>query len=66
MKRIKDEAKEENRLVDATYGRKTRAIIIMDSNHVVLTALQPETVAQRFAMLKESQKGKEASSEKPE
>jgi hypothetical protein len=66
MKRLKDEAKEEKRLVDATYGRKTRAIIIMDSNHVVLSAIQPETVAQRYAMLKEPQKGKEIPVEKIE
>jgi hypothetical protein len=48
MKRLKDEAKEEKRLVDATYGRKTRSIIIMDSNHIVLSAIQAETISQRF------------------
>lgn len=53
MKRLKDEAKDEKRLVDATYGRRTRAIIIMDSNHIVLSAIQAETVAQRFATIKE-------------
>lgn len=53
MKRLKDDAKDEQRLVDATYGRRTRAIIIMDSNHIVLSAIQAETVAQRFASLKE-------------
>ena len=51
MKRLKDEAKTEKRLVDATHGRKTRAIIIMDSNHVVLSAIQAETISQRFAAL---------------
>ena len=51
MKRLKDEAKTEKRLVDATHGRKTRAIIIMDSNHVVLSAIQAETISQRFATL---------------
>jgi hypothetical protein len=35
-------------LIDATHGRKTRAIIIMDSNHIVLTAMQPETISGRF------------------
>jgi regulator of extracellular matrix RemA (YlzA/DUF370 family) len=48
-KRIRDEAKENDLLVDATHGRKTRAIIIMDSNHVVLSAMQPETIANRLA-----------------
>ena len=48
MKRLKDEAKEGGRLVDATQGRKTRSIIITDSNHVVLSAVQADTMAQRF------------------
>jgi len=51
MKRIKDEAREERCLIDATHGRKTRAIIITDSNHVILSAIQAETVASRFASL---------------
>ncbi|MDQ1331572.1 MAG: extracellular matrix regulatory protein [Thermodesulfobacteriota bacterium] len=54
MKRLKDDAKEEKRLVDATHGKKTRAIIVMDSNHVVLSAIQSETLSQRHATLKES------------
>lgn len=53
MKRIKDEAREDRRLIDATHGRRTRSIIIMDSNHVVLSAIQAETISQRFAALKE-------------
>ena len=53
MKRLKDEAREERRLIDATHGRKTRAIIIMDSNHIALSAIQAETISQRYAMLKE-------------
>ena len=53
MKRLKDEAKKEQRLIDATHGRRTRSIIIMDSNHVILSAIQAETISQRFAMLKE-------------
>lgn len=48
VKRIIQEAKEERRLIDATYGRKTRAVIVSDSDHVVLSALQPETIAHRF------------------
>ena len=46
MKRLKDEAKDEKRLVDATHGRRTRSIIIMDSNHIVLSAIQSETISQ--------------------
>jgi extracellular matrix regulatory protein A len=47
-KRIREEARDGNMLVDATHGRKTRAIIIMDSNHIVLSAMQPETIAGRL------------------
>ncbi|MFN4196398.1 MAG: DUF370 domain-containing protein [Caldimicrobium sp.] len=49
MKRLKEEAKETKRLIDATQGRKTRSIIITDSNHVILSAIQAETIAQRFS-----------------
>jgi len=48
MKRLREEAKKEKRLVDATQGRKTRSIVITDSNHIVLSAVQAETIAQRF------------------
>jgi len=54
MKRLKDEAKDEKRLVDATHGRRTRSIIVMDSNHIVLSAIQAETISQRFTTLKET------------
>lgn len=54
MKRLKDEAKEENRLIDATHGRRTRSMIVMDSNHVVLSAIQSETISQRYEQLKEA------------
>lgn len=47
-KRIIQEAREKSRLVDASHGRRTRAVIVMDSMHVVLSALQPETVAGRI------------------
>lgn len=47
-KRLKDEARENNLLIDATHGRKTRSIIIMDSNHIVLSAMQPETLSNRL------------------
>ena len=49
MRRLKEEAKEQKRLLDATQGRKTRAIIITDSDHVILSAVQVETLMQRFA-----------------
>jgi extracellular matrix regulatory protein A len=52
IKRIINDARERNQLVDATYGRRTRAVIITDSGHVVLSAIQPETVANRFVVSK--------------
>lgn len=48
IKRIVQDAKEKGTLIDATYGRRTRAVIIMDSDHVILSAVQPETVAGRL------------------
>lgn len=48
IKRIIQEAREAGRLIDATYGRRTRAVIIVDSDHVILSAIQPETVANRI------------------
>lgn len=55
IKRIISDAKERGLLVDATYGRRTRAVIITDSSHIVLSAIQPETVAHRFVLNKDSQ-----------
>lgn len=48
MKRLREDARAAGRLVDATQGRKTRSILVTDSNHVILSAIQPETVSQRF------------------
>ena len=48
IKRIMQDAKEQGTLIDATYGRRPRAVILTDSDHVILSALQPETVANRF------------------
>ena len=48
MKRLREEARAEKKLVDATCGRRTRAMIITDSNHVILSSIQPETIAHRF------------------
>jgi len=53
IKRIISEARDRGHLVDATYGRRTRAVIITDSSHVILSAIQPETVANRFILNKE-------------
>ncbi len=49
IKRIITEARDHGRLIDATYGRRTRAVVITDSDHVVLSAVQPETVAHRLS-----------------
>ncbi len=48
IKRIVQEAKDSGMAVDATYGRRTRAVLIMDSGHIILSAVQPETVAGRL------------------
>jgi regulator of extracellular matrix RemA (YlzA/DUF370 family) len=49
VKRIVQESRERGTLIDATYGRRTRAVVITDSGHVVLSAVQPETLAHRYA-----------------
>ena len=49
VKRLKEEARDAGRLIDATIGRKTRAIIVTDSNHVLLSAIQPETIVNRIS-----------------
>ena len=49
IKRIIQDARDRGTLVDATYGRRTRAVIITDSDHVILSAVQPETVANRLS-----------------
>ena len=48
MKRLREEAKKEGKLIDATEGRRTRSIIVTDSDHIILSALQAETITQRF------------------
>lgn len=55
IKRIISDARERGQLVDATYGRRTRAVIVTDVGHIILSAIQPETVANRFVSPKESQ-----------
>lgn len=49
IKRIIQDVRDRGQLIDATYGRRTRAVIVMDSGHVILSAIQPETVAGRMA-----------------
>ncbi|MFC1513045.1 DUF370 domain-containing protein [Thermodesulfobacteriota bacterium] len=48
MKKLKEEAKSAKKLIDVTEGRRTRSIIILDSNHVILSSVQPETITQRL------------------
>lgn len=48
VKRMVQEAKDRGTAIDATYGRRTRAVVITDSDHLILSALQPETVASRL------------------
>ena len=48
IRRLREEAKERGKLVDATQGRKTRSVIVTDSDHVLLSAVQAETIAQRL------------------
>lgn len=48
IKRIIQEARDKGMLVDATYGRRTRAVVVMDNGHIILSAVQPETVANRL------------------
>ena len=53
IKRIIQDARDKSMLVDATYGRRTRAVIIMDSGHVILSAKQPETVGSKINLNEE-------------
>ncbi len=48
IKRLVQEARDRGTLIDASYGRKTRAVLLMDSDHIILSAIQPETIAARF------------------
>jgi regulator of extracellular matrix RemA (YlzA/DUF370 family) len=57
MRRLREEARAERRLIDATQGRKTRSIIITDSNHVILSGIQAETLGTRFEAQEEDHAG---------
>ncbi|MGV1098465.1 DUF370 domain-containing protein [Thiovibrio sp. JS02] len=62
MKKMREEAKEQKRLIDVTEGRRTRSIIILDSNHIVLSSVQPETITMRF--MSSSERREEEATEK--
>ncbi len=63
-RKLKELAKKSDRLVDVTEGRRTRAILIMDSGHVILSSVQPDTISQRLASLQPSYYLDEARSQK--
>jgi regulator of extracellular matrix RemA (YlzA/DUF370 family) len=65
IKRIIGDARDRGTLIDATYGRRTRAVIVTDSDHVVLAAVQPETVANRL-LAKDAPAAAEAEAEEEE
>ncbi len=60
MRRLRDEAVNRNKLVDATMGRRTRSILVTDSDHVILSAVSPETIAQRLEPGHEAARGASA------
>lgn len=53
IRKLKEEARKEKKLIDVTEGRRTRAIVILDTGHLVLSSVQPETISQRFAIMSE-------------
>ena len=55
IRKLKDEAKREKKIIDVTEGRRTRAILILDTGHLILSSVQPETISQRMAVLTEEQ-----------
>ncbi|MCI5124663.1 MAG: DUF370 domain-containing protein [Candidatus Electrothrix sp. AR5] len=57
IRKLKEEARQEHRLIDVTEGRRTRGIVILDSGHLVLSSVQPETINQRLAALDREQTG---------
>ncbi len=59
IKRLIQESKDKGTIIDATYGRRTRAVIIMDSDHVILSAVLPETVAGRLDTDEEDDKNEQ-------
>ena len=60
IKRVMQEAKDRGMLIDASYGRKTKSVILMDTDHVILSAIAPEAIAKRFAEKPEEETEEEA------
>jgi extracellular matrix regulatory protein A len=56
IRKLKEEARSEKKLIDVTEGRRTRAIIVLDSGHLVLSSVQPETISQRLHTLNQDQR----------
>jgi regulator of extracellular matrix RemA (YlzA/DUF370 family) len=56
IRKLKDEARAEKKLIDVTEGRRTRAIILLDSGHLILSAVQPETISQRLLAMEQEQR----------
>lgn len=56
IRKLKEDARSEKKLIDVTEGRRTRAIIILDSGHLVLSSVQPETISQRLLALNQDQR----------
>jgi regulator of extracellular matrix RemA (YlzA/DUF370 family) len=56
IRKIKDDARQERKLIDVTEGRRTRAIIILDTGHLILSSVQPETINQRLAALEDHER----------
>jgi len=54
MKKLRERAKQEKKIIDVTEGRRTRSIIILDSDHIILSSVQPETITLRFMPLSEN------------
>lgn len=63
VKRLVQEAKDRAMLIDASYGRKTRSVIVMDTDHVILSAIAPEAIAKRFAEKPEEETEEETEEE---
>lgn len=57
IRKLKEEARKEKKLIDVTEGRRTRAIIVLDTGHLMLSSVQPETITQRLAQLAAEQSG---------
>ncbi|MFZ5797744.1 MAG: DUF370 domain-containing protein [Desulfobulbus sp.] len=55
IRKLKDEARKEKKIIDVTEGRRTRAILILDTGHLVLSSVQPETIGQRLTQIAEEQ-----------